>query len=63
MIPVLSYSAQGLMPIDLLTAILRLGKKYEIGSLCDEGLKRLWLEFPNTLEQWNPVRPLTIIPT
>jgi len=41
------------MPIDLLAAILRLGKKYDIGYLCDEGLKRLRLEFPNTLEQWN----------
>jgi hypothetical protein len=41
------------MPIDLLVAILRLGKKYEIDYLRDEGLKRLRLDFPNTLEQWN----------
>ena len=41
------------MPIDLLAAILRLGKKYEIDYLCDEGLKRLRLDLPNTLEQWN----------
>lgn len=41
------------MPIDLLAAILRLGKKYEIDYLRDEGLKRLRLDFPKTLEQWN----------
>ena len=41
------------MSIDHLAAILRLGKKYEIDHLCDEGLKRLRLEYPKTLEQWN----------
>ena len=56
MIPLLIYSTQGmqdLMPIDFLTTIICLGKKYEINYLCNEGLKRLWLDFPNTLEQWN----------
>jgi hypothetical protein len=41
------------MPFDHIAAILRLGKKYEIDHLCDEGLKRLRPEYPNTLEQWN----------
>jgi len=40
------------MPFDLLAAILRLGKKYEIDYLCEEGLKRLRHEFPDTLEKW-----------
>ena len=56
MILLLIYSAQGmrsLRPTDLLAAILRLGKKYEIDYLYDEGLERLRLEFPKTLEQWN----------
>ncbi|KIM44191.1 hypothetical protein M413DRAFT_443222 [Hebeloma cylindrosporum] len=43
----------GLMPVDLVVAIIRLGKKYEIDYLCDEGLKRLRVEFPNTLEKWD----------
>jgi hypothetical protein len=41
------------MSIDHLAAILRLGKKYEIDYLRDEGLKRLRFDFPKTLEQWN----------
>jgi hypothetical protein len=40
------------MSVDFLGAILRLGKKYDIGYLCEEGLRRLRLEFPTTLEQW-----------
>lgn len=39
--------------IDFLGAILRLGKKYDIGYLCEEGLKLLRLEFPTTLEKWH----------
>ena len=38
--------------VDFLGAILRLGKKYDITYLCEEGLKRLRLEFPATLEKW-----------
>ena len=56
MILLLIDSAQGmrsLMLTDLLAAILPLGKKYEIDYLYDEGLERLRLEFPKTLEQWN----------
>jgi len=41
------------MPIAPLAAILRLGKKYEIDYLCEEGLRRLRLDLPNTLKQWN----------
>ena len=41
------------MSIDLLAAILRLGKKYQIDYLCDEGLKRLRRDFPKTSDQWN----------
>ena len=41
-----------IMPFDLLAAILRLGKKYEIDYLCEEGLKRLRRNFPNALEKW-----------
>ncbi|KIM44193.1 hypothetical protein M413DRAFT_376605 [Hebeloma cylindrosporum] len=42
-----------LMPIDFLSAILRLGKKYEIDYICNEGLSRLRFDFPNTLEKWD----------
>jgi len=41
------------MSFDFLAAILRLGKKYQIDYLCDEGLKRLRRDFPKTLDQWN----------
>ena len=41
------------MSVDFLGAILRLGKKYDIEYLCEEGLKRLRLEFPTTLEKWH----------
>jgi hypothetical protein len=41
------------MSVDFLGAILHLGKKYDIGYLCEEGLKRLRLEFPTTLENWH----------
>jgi len=41
------------MSVDFLSAILRLGKKYDIGYLCEEGLKLLRLEFPTTLEIWH----------
>ena len=40
------------MSVDFLGAILRLGKKYDIGYLCEEGLKLLRVEFPTTLEKW-----------
>jgi hypothetical protein len=41
------------MSVDFLGAILRLGKKYDIGYLCKAGLKQLRLEFPPTLEKWH----------
>jgi hypothetical protein len=41
------------MSVDFLGAILRLGKKYDIEYLCEEGLKLLRLEFPTTLEKWH----------
>jgi hypothetical protein len=40
------------MSVEFMGAILRLGKKYDIGYLCEEGLKRLRLHFPATLERW-----------
>ncbi|KDR67627.1 hypothetical protein GALMADRAFT_79593 [Galerina marginata CBS 339.88] len=42
-----------LLPYHQLASILRFGKKYEIDYLRDEGLKRLRLEFPTTLELWD----------
>lgn len=33
--------------------MIRLGKKYEIASLRDEGLARLKREFPTTLEEYD----------
>lgn len=41
------------MDIEFLSAILRLGKKYEIDYLKEEGLRRLRSEFPLTLEGWD----------
>ena len=41
------------MSVEFLGAILRLGKKYDIEYLCEEGLERLRFEFPTTLEKWH----------
>ncbi|KIM44192.1 hypothetical protein M413DRAFT_376539 [Hebeloma cylindrosporum] len=48
-----SYDMRKRMPMDLLTAILRFGKKYEIDHLCKEGLERLPFDFANTLQKWD----------
>ncbi|KDR67625.1 hypothetical protein GALMADRAFT_257854 [Galerina marginata CBS 339.88] len=42
-----------LTPFRRLAAILRLGKKYEIDYLRDEGLQRLRLKFPSSLDLWD----------
>ncbi|KDR67623.1 hypothetical protein GALMADRAFT_257849 [Galerina marginata CBS 339.88] len=44
---------RALMSFEHLAAILRLGKKYEIDHLRDEGLRRLRREFPMTLKLWD----------
>ena len=41
------------MPFPLLAAILRTGKKYQIGHLQNEGLHRLRKEFPTDFANWN----------
>ncbi|KAH9479728.1 hypothetical protein JR316_0008323 [Psilocybe cubensis] len=41
------------MDIEYISAILRLGKKYDIEYLKEEGLRRLQSEFPLTLEDWD----------
>ena len=41
------------MPFPLLTAILRIGKKYQIEHFQAEGLERLRSEFPRDLDAWD----------
>lgn len=41
------------LPFPALSAMIRLGRKYQIDHLRDEGLARLKLEFPSTLEDWD----------
>ncbi|PPQ82404.1 hypothetical protein CVT26_013319 [Gymnopilus dilepis] len=41
------------MPFPLLAAILRIGKKYQIDHLQNEGLHRLRKEFPTDFAYWN----------
>ncbi|PPQ96598.1 hypothetical protein CVT26_010753 [Gymnopilus dilepis] len=47
------YNLKELMPFPLLTAILRIGKKYQIEHFQAEGLERLRSEFPKDLDAWD----------
>lgn len=41
------------MTYSQLAAILRLGKKYEMDYIWNEGLRRLRTDFPTTLDDWD----------
>ncbi|KDR79555.1 hypothetical protein GALMADRAFT_243654 [Galerina marginata CBS 339.88] len=46
-----------LLPLPLLSSMLRLGKKYEIQKVYDAALERIKLEFPESLAQWDETFP------
>ncbi|KAF6741453.1 hypothetical protein DFP72DRAFT_944073 [Ephemerocybe angulata] len=41
------------IPLAVIAAMIRMGKKYDVPTLRDEGFARLNWEFPNTLESWD----------
>lgn len=49
------------MPFEHCSAILRLGKKYDIEDLLNEGLKRFRHEFPSKLSAWDALYDRTAL--
>ncbi|KAH6907666.1 hypothetical protein BKA70DRAFT_1283635 [Coprinopsis sp. MPI-PUGE-AT-0042] len=53
-----TYNTREALPYSMVAAMIRMGRKYEIAAIRDEGLTRLKLEFPIALAEWEKLPPI-----
>ncbi|KAJ3528883.1 hypothetical protein NMY22_g9226 [Coprinellus aureogranulatus] len=52
-----SYNSNEVISFEVISALIRFGKKYAVPTLMNEGLKRLKREFPTTLDAFDALDP------